>query len=552
MAIQTLNTIKQWFKTGLKPTQIQFWDTWDSFRHKNEKLYTNEVEGLNESLNSKTDKSDFKTINGESIVGSGNIIIEKNVPGIQSVRGNNVDNTDPQNPVIREYSVIKGEYINNTEALSGGLLEGDLYNLPTDKNNAIVCVVKAPQSRLSLTFANIETTCSNAGILDKNNIKDWNTYFTSVNSMPFNSVLIEGNKASFIGNSFATPVISLNGMGIIFANFIEGFNGTILLNLQENQLTEFYFDSSIVLKGLMALLLGFNNIETYDPPTPLPTTLNSLVIRNNLLTNWNTTIPLHEGFTDLTLEYNRISNYNPDKSPISLIYLNIANNLLDGSFDPSVDMSHTMFLNLSNNNLTEFNPTQPYSSLKELNLSHNLLSTFKPEYALSNLQLLNLNYNNLTHFYTLNNNNVLTQLYLGFNHITTIDFTVPESLEAFAIDYNGLTDFDIDLSGNIKTISLNGNPINVFEPTYSLSNLQYLYLNYTGISKFNPVSPLTSLVGLDLANNLITTKEWNSSAWTDNLPSTGFLFISSGGNSDSITGTAAETALLSKNWNIIK
>lgn len=43
MALQTLNTIKNWFRTGLKPTQTQFWDTWDSFRHKYEKVPVKDV-----------------------------------------------------------------------------------------------------------------------------------------------------------------------------------------------------------------------------------------------------------------------------------------------------------------------------------------------------------------------------------------------------------------------------------------------------------------------------------------------------------------------------
>ncbi|WP_343586157.1 pyocin knob domain-containing protein [Flavobacterium sp.] len=57
MAIQTLNTIKNWFKTTLKPSQQQFWDTWDSFRHKLDKVPVKEVEGIDELLNAKADKS---------------------------------------------------------------------------------------------------------------------------------------------------------------------------------------------------------------------------------------------------------------------------------------------------------------------------------------------------------------------------------------------------------------------------------------------------------------------------------------------------------------
>jgi len=57
MAIQTLNTIKKWFKTGLKPSQDQFWDTWDSFRHKFENIPVKDIEGLETTLDSKAERS---------------------------------------------------------------------------------------------------------------------------------------------------------------------------------------------------------------------------------------------------------------------------------------------------------------------------------------------------------------------------------------------------------------------------------------------------------------------------------------------------------------
>ncbi|KQB39478.1 hypothetical protein [Flavobacterium aquidurense] len=64
MAIQTLNTIKNWFRTGLKPTQAQFWDTWDSFRHKYEKIPAKDIEGIDELF-------------GDKIIPSGQFLIFK-------------------------------------------------------------------------------------------------------------------------------------------------------------------------------------------------------------------------------------------------------------------------------------------------------------------------------------------------------------------------------------------------------------------------------------------------------------------------------------------
>jgi len=121
MALQTLNTIKQWFKTGLKPTQTQFWDTWDSFRHKFEKVPVKDIDGIDELLLTKADKTildnhladkiahapqintdwnsesgfsqllnkpEFKTINSESILGFGDIEISDNsLPVSATIKG---------------------------------------------------------------------------------------------------------------------------------------------------------------------------------------------------------------------------------------------------------------------------------------------------------------------------------------------------------------------------------------------------------------------------------------------------------------------------------
>jgi len=61
MAVTALNTIKNWFRTGLIPTQQQFWDTWDSFRHKSEKIPVAEVTGIDDLLLSKLETATFES-----------------------------------------------------------------------------------------------------------------------------------------------------------------------------------------------------------------------------------------------------------------------------------------------------------------------------------------------------------------------------------------------------------------------------------------------------------------------------------------------------------
>ncbi|RQO66841.1 hypothetical protein DBR40_21550 [Pedobacter sp. KBW01] len=60
MAKQTLNTIKNWFKTGLKPTQQQFWDSWDSFWHKDQVIPSSSVENLDSRFDEKADDDAFQ------------------------------------------------------------------------------------------------------------------------------------------------------------------------------------------------------------------------------------------------------------------------------------------------------------------------------------------------------------------------------------------------------------------------------------------------------------------------------------------------------------
>lgn len=49
------NTVKNWFKTDLKPTQSQFWSFFDSIWFKDEKIPVADIEGIEGILNAKAD-----------------------------------------------------------------------------------------------------------------------------------------------------------------------------------------------------------------------------------------------------------------------------------------------------------------------------------------------------------------------------------------------------------------------------------------------------------------------------------------------------------------
>lgn len=52
-----LNNILSWFETGKKPTQTQFWTSWQSFWHKDEPIPQSSIQNLTEALNQKAEAS---------------------------------------------------------------------------------------------------------------------------------------------------------------------------------------------------------------------------------------------------------------------------------------------------------------------------------------------------------------------------------------------------------------------------------------------------------------------------------------------------------------
>ena len=57
MAIRDISQLKAWFRRGLYPTEGQFADLIDSFRHRLERVALTDVEGLADALNRKYDIS---------------------------------------------------------------------------------------------------------------------------------------------------------------------------------------------------------------------------------------------------------------------------------------------------------------------------------------------------------------------------------------------------------------------------------------------------------------------------------------------------------------
>lgn len=114
-----LSTIKNWFKTGLRPTEQQFSDTWDSFFHKNDKVPIAQVEGIDAvftAINAAT-----QAVANAKIVAVGQITVYKH-PQNSLLANNNV---------LEVNDVASGFFADGTFMPFGMYLGGDL----TDANS---------------------------------------------------------------------------------------------------------------------------------------------------------------------------------------------------------------------------------------------------------------------------------------------------------------------------------------------------------------------------------------------------------------------------------
>ena len=70
MAQQTIATLKNWFRTGAKPLQGQFWDWLDSYWHKSETIPSSAVTGL-DALTTRVEVLEGAASNKITLTGSG-------------------------------------------------------------------------------------------------------------------------------------------------------------------------------------------------------------------------------------------------------------------------------------------------------------------------------------------------------------------------------------------------------------------------------------------------------------------------------------------------
>ena len=137
----SISTIKDWFKSGSRPTQSQFWSTWDSFWHKDEQIPVTSIEDLQENLDSKLDVELYENNNAQSAsfknVGDGTPNVDTTeaayregkigvgepnpIETVDVVGSGKFQYTYGDNSVAR--STLGGENTNSEIGLPGGLIK---------------------------------------------------------------------------------------------------------------------------------------------------------------------------------------------------------------------------------------------------------------------------------------------------------------------------------------------------------------------------------------------------------------------------------------------
>lgn len=132
MPKQTLNILKSWFKTGLKPTQAQFWDLMDSFFHKDEKIPISSIDGVQTEFDKYASKDELRLkenigvaasliqslIGGATINGDTLKKLEERIKVAEALIGEEAGDDDSFVTNLREVLTILENYPEGTNILS--------------------------------------------------------------------------------------------------------------------------------------------------------------------------------------------------------------------------------------------------------------------------------------------------------------------------------------------------------------------------------------------------------------------------------------------------
>jgi hypothetical protein len=128
-----LSTIKNWFKTGSIPTQLQFWAVFDSFWHKSEKLPISSIDQLDSIIDAKADAEAFN--NHTTDTNAHKKLFDKKVDKVDGMGLSSNDFTDEYKGII-DKCCPKSQPV--TITLGAGLTANISFNGDSIKGNVSI------------------------------------------------------------------------------------------------------------------------------------------------------------------------------------------------------------------------------------------------------------------------------------------------------------------------------------------------------------------------------------------------------------------------------
>lgn len=195
---------------------------------------------------------------------------------------------------------------------------------------------------------------------------------------------------------------------------------------------------------------------------------------------------------DIDLSNNELTEFNPNTIPPLLENLKLTNNLLK-KFNPNEALPETLKkLILNRNKIVEFEPKNKLpNSIIELNFEENLLESFGDNIEMpTNLKILNLNKNKIGSF-SMVVPKFLETLLLSGNNLSDWESNSIHQTNLLLLDlsYNAFSNFDVTggLPDGIEILKLSHNKMDDFLPSKQLPwALKRLELNDNDFVDFNP------------------------------------------------------------------
>lgn len=153
MAKVNLTTIKNWFKTGLEPTQEQFFSAWDSFWHKDDVIPAENIKDFDTYLQEKADNEALQNhINDEEAHNGNQQFSETQVDRLKELVYENATQSISVSPTSFEKGTATDltftwRVIKNDDTLTSVTLDGNNVTADADGTNKQYQIANATTSK---------------------------------------------------------------------------------------------------------------------------------------------------------------------------------------------------------------------------------------------------------------------------------------------------------------------------------------------------------------------------------------------------------------------